>query len=69
MMSLDSSLFGELNWLKLDDSKASFSSKSMMFGECFGGTSMGDWGFEQSKNAYVLVYEKKIKNPIRIDIA
>lgn len=37
-----------------------------MAAECFGGSTMGDWGFEQSKNAYVLVYERKIKKPITL---
>ena len=67
---LVSSVKSEYNWLKLDDSSASFATSSTMFSECFGGTMQGDWGFagsEQSKNAYVLVYEKKVKRPIEVD--
>ena len=28
---------------------------------------IGEWGIEESKNAYVLLYEKELKSGIRID--
>lgn len=56
----------EHNWVRLDDVNVSFCSKATLFSECFGGSFMGDWGFEHSKNAYVLVYEKRVKKPIQL---
>lgn len=57
-------------WIKLDDSRTSFFTTSSLDSECYGGTftTSDEWAHlgEQSKNAYVLIYEKDIKSPIKL---
>lgn len=61
----------EGRWVKLDDSRASIFVQSNMDSECFGGsfTAGEDWAAigEQSKNAYVLIYEKEVKNLVKLE--
>ena len=56
------------SWCKFDDSRVSIFPQSGFEKECYGGTwSTEEWGgFGRSTNAYVLVYEKVIKNPITL---
>ena len=55
-------------WLKLDDARTTVFPISGFESECFGGTwTAEEWGgFGSSKNAYVLIYEKVLKNEIRL---
>jgi len=61
----------EGRWIKLDDSRASIFTQSNIDSECFGGsfTAGEDWAHigEQSKNAYVLIYEKEVKSLIKLE--
>lgn len=61
----------EGKWVKLDDSRAQWFSESSIDSECYGGTFIAgeEWANlgEQSKNAYVLIYEKEVKNLIRLN--
>ena len=56
------------SWCKFDDSRVSIFPQSGFEKECYGGTwTTEEWGgFGSSQNAYVLVYEKVIKNPITL---
>jgi ubiquitin carboxyl-terminal hydrolase 34 len=58
-------------WVKLDDSRASLFTPSNIESECFGGSFMAgeEWAQmgEQSKNAYVLIYEKEVKSLIKLE--
>jgi hypothetical protein len=57
----------ENHWRKYDDSRVSIFSDSDFDNFCYGGTFVPDeWGSGTSANAYVLVYEKVVKNPIEI---
>ena len=54
-------------WLKFNDSHVSIFNINDIEKECFGGASKGSsYNFENFQNAYMLVYERKKKNPIRI---
>ena len=63
-------------WLEFNDSNIRDFDPKNMESECFGGSSSGDgaddgWGWsrggrDNSKNAYILVYERKIKDPIKL---
>ncbi len=53
------------DWLKFDDSRVSMETRTVFEEECFGNGSivdpdMGEFG-ETSRNAYVLIYERKHK--------
>lgn len=57
-------------WRKYDDSRVSLFTASDFDSKCYGGSMISDdWGSGTSANAYVLVYEKVIKNPIKIHIS
>jgi ubiquitin carboxyl-terminal hydrolase 34 len=53
-------------WLKMDDSRASSFPISGFENDCYGGNWQSEeWGgFGSSVNAYVLIYERVVKNPI-----
>ena len=54
-------------WLKFNDSHVSIFNINDIEKECFGGASKGSsYNFENFQNAYMLIYERKKKNPIRI---
>lgn len=54
-------------WRKYDDSRISIFTNSGFENECYGGSwTSEEWGSGSSANAYVLVYEKVVKNPIKI---
>lgn len=55
-------------WHKFDDSRVTIFGQSGFESECYGGNwTTEEWGgFGSSANAYVLVYEKVVKNPIRL---
>ena len=57
-------------WVKLDDSRASVFTQSNIESECFGGSTIAaeEWAQmgEQSKNAYVLIYEKEVKSLVKL---
>lgn len=61
-------------WLEFNDSLIKDFNASQIEAECFGGSSdqskNDDWVWqvrgEQSKNAYILIYERKHKDPIKI---
>ena len=58
-------------WLEFNDSNIKHYSFSSLESDCFGGghpNSGGDGGFDYSKNAYMLIYEKRRKNPLRFVI-
>ena len=54
------------NWIKFDDSRVTTFAQMQFQEECYGGNWIADeWGGSgSSKNAYVLVYEKEMKNDI-----
>ena len=55
------------NWLKFNDSHISIFNINDIEKECFGGASKGSsYNFENFQNAYMLIYERKKKNPIRV---
>jgi len=63
------------SWLEFNDSRISKFNVSRMDDECFGGSDSSEsnensWGMknEKIKSAYMLVYERKIKNPLKIKI-
>jgi ubiquitin carboxyl-terminal hydrolase 34 len=62
-------------WLEYNDSRISKFNVAKMEDECFGGSDSGEaensWGMknEKIKSAYMLVYERKLKNPIKIKVA
>ena len=54
-------------WLKFNDSHISIFNINDIEKECFGGSSKGSsYNYENFQNAYMLVYERKRKTPIRI---
>ena len=54
-------------WLKFNDSHISIFNINDIEKECFGGSSKGSsYHYENFQNAYMLVYERKRKAPIRI---
>ena len=54
-------------WLKFNDSHVSIFDTNDIEKECFGGASKGSsYNFENFQNAYMLIYERKKKSPIRI---
>lgn len=61
-------------WCEFNDSLIRDFNTKNIESECFGGSgsdSIDDWGWgragrEHSKNAYILVYERKLKEPIRL---
>ena len=55
------------NWLTFNDSHVSEFDTDKIPSECFGGSSEG-YSFENCQNAYLLIYERKKKNPIKIII-
>ena len=61
----------EGGWAKMDDSKATIFTLEQFEAECYGGpfNVIGDWGIEESKNAYVLLYEKELKSLISLDFS
>ena len=52
-------------WLKFNDSHISIFDINDIEKECFGGSTRG-YNYENFQNAYMLVYERKKKTPIRI---
>ena len=63
------------SWLEYNDSRISKFNVNKMEDECYGGSdsnesSENSWGmkYEKIKSAYMLVYERKFKNPIKIKI-
>ena len=55
------------NWLKFNDSHISIFDINDIEKECFGGSRKGaSYNFENFQNAYMLIYERKKKNPIRV---
>ena len=66
----------EGKWLEFNDSNIRDFDQKNIDSECFGGSSSSDgaddgWGWsrggrDNSKNAYILVYERKIKDPIKL---
>lgn len=66
----------EGKWLEFNDSNIRDFDPKNMESECFGGSSSSDgaddgWGWsrggrDNSKNAYILVYERKVKDPIKL---
>ena len=54
-------------WLKFNDSHISIFDTNDVEKECFGGASKGSsYNFENFQNAYMLIYERKKKSPVRI---
>ena len=54
-------------WLKFNDSKLSIFDINDIEKECFGGARKGSgYNFENFQNAYMLIYERKKKSPIRV---
>lgn len=60
-------------WLEFNDSRIKDFSAKQIEAECYGGsTECSDDTFmwfknrENSKNAYILVYERKVKDPIKL---
>ena len=53
------------NWLQFNDSKVSEFDTETIPKECFGGNYEG-YNFENCQNAYLLIYERKKKTPIRV---
>ena len=53
------------NWLTFNDSHVSTFDVDKIPSECFGGNTEG-YSFENCQNAYLLIYERKKKSPIRI---
>lgn len=54
-------------WIELNDSLVKSFDRDKIEGECFGGVYEDDsnWArFENNKNAYMLVYERKLKTPL-----
>ena len=63
------------SWLEYNDSRISKFNVNKIEDECFGGSDSNEstensWGMknEKIKSAYMLVYERKIKNPIKMKI-
>ena len=56
---------GKNNWLIFNDSNVSEFDTDKIESECFGGNTEG-YSFENCQNAYLLIYERKKKAPIRI---
>ena len=55
------------NWLKFNDSHISVFDINDIEKECFGGSSKGlGFNYENFQNAYMLIYERKKKTPIRL---
>ena len=54
-------------WLKFNDSRVTKFDAKDIPEECFGGTKEIEEGrsYEKMQNAYLLIYERKLKNPIR----
>ena len=54
--------------MKFDDARAALFTVSSFDSDCYGGNWQSDeWGGQgSSANAYVLVYEKVVKTPIKI---
>jgi len=52
-------------WLQFNDSKVSEFDTETIPKECYGGNYEG-YAFENIQNAYLLIYERKIKMPIRV---
>ena len=55
------------NWLTFNDSHVSEFDTDKIPSECFGGSSEG-YSYENCQNAYLLIYERKKKSPIKIII-
>ena len=55
-------------WLKFNDSHISIFDLNDIEKDCFGGARKGGYNFENFQNAYMLLYERKKKAPIRIII-
>ena len=54
-------------WLKFNDSHVSIFDINDIEKECFGGAKKGSgYNYESFQNAYMLIYERKKKSPIRI---
>jgi ubiquitin C-terminal hydrolase len=60
-------LFKDKAWRVYDDSRVSLFYYPLFESYCYGGTfATEEWGSGSSTNAYVLVYEKLVKSPIKI---
>ena len=59
-------------WLEFNDSQVKHYSFNSLEADCFGGGNpnqiSGDQVFDYSKNAYMLIYEKRRKNPLKFVI-
>ena len=56
---------GKDSWLTFNDSQVSEFDTDKIPSECFGGNTEG-YSFENCQNAYLLFYERRKKEPIRI---
>jgi ubiquitin carboxyl-terminal hydrolase 34 len=55
-------------WLEFNDSQVKHYAFNSLEADCYGGgnpNSMGGESFDYSKNAYMLIYEKRRKNPLK----
>ena len=54
------------NWLIFNDSHVSLFDTDKIPSECYGGSSYEGYSYENCQNAYLLIYERKKKTPIKI---
>ena len=59
-------LDGKEEWLTFNDSSVSEFDTKKIPSECYGGSTIGHSSYENCQNAYLLIYERKKKNPIRV---
>ena len=59
------SVYPKENWLQFNDSHVSEFDTDTIQSECFGGNSEGR-PYENIQNAYLLIYERKTKTPVKI---
>ena len=59
--------YSKENWLQFNDSHVSVFDTDTIPNECYGGSSEGH-SYENCQNAYLLIYERKKKTPIKIII-
>ena len=54
------------NWLQFNDSHVSNFDTDTIPAECYGGSQDSRYSYENCQNAYLLIYERKRKTPIRV---